>query len=80
MVQHILFAQRLLSERDKSAQERDKAKTKYDASCDEVENSKQKQERAFDEKNQEKLKRSYYQDILDMNNNKVLAHAPVAYP
>ncbi|KAF9108952.1 hypothetical protein BGX29_000040 [Mortierella sp. GBA35] len=67
---HVLFAQKLLSEREKSAQERDKAKTKYDASCEEVESSKSKQERAYDEKNQEKLKRSYYQDILDMNNNK----------
>ncbi|KAF9112165.1 SCF ubiquitin ligase complex subunit cdc4 [Mortierella sp. AM989] len=67
---HIQFAQKLLSERDKSAQERDKAKSKYDASCEEVESSKQKQERAYDERNQEKLKRSYYQDILDMNNNK----------
>ncbi|KAG0367239.1 hypothetical protein BGZ54_004196, partial [Gamsiella multidivaricata] len=67
---HIQFAQKLLSERDRSAQERDKAKSKYDASCEEVESSKQKQERAYDEKNQEKLKRSYYQDILDMNNNK----------
>ncbi|KAG0296963.1 hypothetical protein BGZ96_007999 [Linnemannia gamsii] len=67
---HVLFAQKLLAEREKSTQERDKAKAKYDTSCEEVENSKQKQERAFDEKNQEKLKRSYYQDILDMNNNK----------
>jgi hypothetical protein len=58
-------------ERDKSVQERDKAKTKYDTSCEEVETGKQKQERAFDEKNQEKLKKSYFQDILDMNNNKV---------
>ncbi|KAF9362966.1 hypothetical protein BGX34_005181 [Mortierella sp. NVP85] len=61
---------KLLTERDKSVQERDKAKAKYDASCEEVETSKQKQERAFDEKNQEKLKKSYFQDILDMNNNK----------
>ncbi|KAG0222948.1 hypothetical protein BGW41_005780 [Actinomortierella wolfii] len=67
---HIQFAQRLISERDKSSQERDKAKAKYDTSCEEVEAAKQKQERAYDEKNQEKLKRSYYQDILDMNNNK----------
>ncbi|KAF9573211.1 hypothetical protein EC968_008849 [Mortierella alpina] len=67
---HVQFAQKLLSERDKSAQERDKAKSRYDTSCEEVENSKQKQERAYDEKNQERLKRSYYQDILDMNNNK----------
>ncbi|KAF9933739.1 hypothetical protein FBU30_004540 [Linnemannia zychae] len=67
---HVQFAQKLLTERDKSSQERDKAKAKYDTSCEEVESSKQKQERAFDEKNQEKLKRSYYQDILDMNNNK----------
>ncbi|KAF9405191.1 hypothetical protein BGZ94_003713 [Podila epigama] len=67
---HIQFAQKLLSERDKSAQERDKAKARYDASCDEVESSKQKQERAYDERNQERLRRTYYQDILDMNNNK----------
>jgi len=70
-LQHIQFAQKLLAERDRSAQERDKAKTHYDASCDEVESSKQKQERAYDEKNQEKLRKTYYQDILDMNNNKV---------
>ncbi|KAF9895524.1 hypothetical protein BX616_009488, partial [Lobosporangium transversale] len=67
---HIQFAQKLLAERDRSAQERDKAKSKYDTSCEEVESAKQKQERAYDEKNQERLKRSYYQDILDMNNNK----------
>ncbi|KAF9379631.1 hypothetical protein CPB97_008860 [Podila verticillata] len=67
---HIQFAQKLLLERDRSAQERDKAKTRYDASCDEVESSKQKQERAYDERNQEKLRKTYFQDILDMNNNK----------
>ncbi|KAG0292801.1 hypothetical protein BGZ98_002458 [Dissophora globulifera] len=67
---HIQFAQKLLAERDRSAQERDKAKSKYDTSCEEVESSKQKQERAYDDRNHEKLKRAYYQDILDMNNNK----------
>ncbi|KAF9583613.1 hypothetical protein BGW38_009039 [Lunasporangiospora selenospora] len=67
---HIQFAQRLLAERDKSSLELDKAKQRYDTSCEEVESSKQKQERAYDERNQEKLKKSYYQDILDMNNNK----------
>ncbi|KAI9242515.1 MAG: hypothetical protein BYD32DRAFT_362651, partial [Podila humilis] len=55
---------------DARKKERDKAKTRYDASCDEVESSKQKQERAYDEKNQEKLRKTYFQDILDMNNNK----------
>ncbi|KAG0256464.1 hypothetical protein DFQ27_005706 [Actinomortierella ambigua] len=67
---HVQFAQKLMTERDKSSQERDKAKAKYDTSCEEVDSAKQKQERAYDERNQEKLKRSYYQDILDMNNNK----------
>ncbi|KAI7829549.1 hypothetical protein BC939DRAFT_509470, partial [Gamsiella multidivaricata] len=60
----------LAAKKDEARKKRDKAKSKYDASCEEVESSKQKQERAYDEKNQEKLKRSYYQDILDMNNNK----------
>ncbi|KAJ3042319.1 hypothetical protein HK097_002069 [Rhizophlyctis rosea] len=67
---HITFSHRLLAERDKIYEEKDKAKYKYDMSCDAVEAAKQKHNRAPDDKSAAKLKRSWHQEIVDLNNNK----------
>ncbi|CAG8725377.1 5701_t:CDS:2, partial [Ambispora leptoticha] len=67
---HMIFAQKLISDRDKIYAEKQKAKTRYDESCIEAQNSLQKQERALDEKTLEKLKKQSLQDEVDMRNNK----------
>ncbi|RKO83648.1 hypothetical protein BDK51DRAFT_34690 [Blyttiomyces helicus] len=69
---HILFSQRLLSERDKITSEKDKAKLKYDEACDAVEAAKNKHNRAPDDKTADKLKRIWHQEIVDLNNDKVV--------
>ncbi|KAJ3373119.1 hypothetical protein GGF31_001106 [Allomyces arbusculus] len=66
---HITFAAKLISEQERSLQEKDKAKIKYLQSCEDVEAAKIKYERA-DEKSQEKLKKIWHQQILEMNNAK----------
>ncbi|KNE71665.1 hypothetical protein AMAG_16220 [Allomyces macrogynus ATCC 38327] len=66
---HISFAAKLISEQERSLQEKDKAKIKYLQACEDVEAAKLKYERA-DEKSQEKLKKIWHQQILEMNNAK----------
>ncbi|CAG8434589.1 6981_t:CDS:10 [Ambispora gerdemannii] len=67
---HMIFAQKLVSDRDKIYAEKQKAKSRYDESCVEAQSSLQKQERAPDEKTLEKLKKQSIQDEVDMKNNK----------
>ncbi|KAJ3029947.1 hypothetical protein HDV00_009334 [Rhizophlyctis rosea] len=67
---HITFTQRLQTERDKIYDEKDKAKHKYDAACDAVEVAKQKHNRAPDDRTAGKLKRSWHQEIVDLQNHK----------
>lgn len=59
-----------LLEYDKLKQRADKYKMMYEATCYAVDMAKGKFERA-DEKQKEKMKRSWHQEILDMNNCKV---------
>ncbi|KAL2916688.1 Protein BZZ1 [Polyrhizophydium stewartii] len=67
---HLVFAQRLIVEREKTSVEVDKAHQRYDEACDLVESSKAKHDRNQDEKAKDKLKRVWHQEILDMNNAK----------
>ncbi|KAJ3286768.1 hypothetical protein HK104_008885 [Borealophlyctis nickersoniae] len=69
---HIAFSQRLIAERDKVYGEKDKAKYKYDESCDAVEAAKHKHNRAPDEKSAVKLKKQWHHEIVELNNNKNL--------
>ncbi|CAG8627980.1 13940_t:CDS:10, partial [Cetraspora pellucida] len=67
---HIMFAQKLKSDRDKIFNEMQKAKEHYYECCVEAQSSKQKQERAPDERILDKLRKQTLDDVVEMNNSK----------
>ncbi|KIY45574.1 hypothetical protein FISHEDRAFT_49111 [Fistulina hepatica ATCC 64428] len=66
----LLFYQRLLTERDKTYNERAKARVTYDADCEEVDALRQKQNRAQVEKHADKAASQLEQQRSDMLNRK----------
>ncbi|CAG8633452.1 10160_t:CDS:10 [Dentiscutata erythropus] len=67
---HMMFAQKLKSDRDKIYNETQKAKEHYYECCVEAQSSKQKQERAPDERLLEKLRKQTLDHVIEMNNSK----------
>ncbi|KAJ3332582.1 hypothetical protein HDU76_013759 [Blyttiomyces sp. JEL0837] len=67
---HLQFAQKLVTERERVYAEKERAKRIYDDACDIVEADKTRHDRAVDDKTQEKLKRQWHNDILELNNHK----------
>lgn len=60
-----------MKERDISFQEMDKLEAKFIAQSEVVSVSMQKVEKALDDKSQDRLKKQWHQEILEMNNDKV---------
>ncbi|KAI8621789.1 hypothetical protein BC830DRAFT_72783 [Chytriomyces sp. MP71] len=69
---HMLFSQKLASERDATYADKDKCKKNYDDACESVEAAKVRYDRATDDKSREKYKLAWHNEILDMNNCKNL--------
>ncbi|KAF0420928.1 FCH-domain-containing protein [Gigaspora margarita] len=67
---HMMFAQKLKSDRDKIYNETQKAKDHYYECCVEAQSSKQRQERAPDERLLEKLRKQTLDHVIEMNNSK----------
>jgi formin-binding protein 1 len=70
-MKHLAFLGQFLLEYDKLKQKVQKQQSLYQGSCYAVEMAKGKYERS-DEKSKEKTKRIWHQEILDMNNCKVV--------
>ncbi|KAJ7600812.1 hypothetical protein C8J56DRAFT_1074375 [Mycena floridula] len=68
----MLFFQRLLSDKDRTNVERQKAKTKYDEECAEVEAYRHKQGRSHDDRHADRIARQSEQQRNDMLNSKNL--------
>ncbi|KAJ3193492.1 hypothetical protein HK101_004737 [Irineochytrium annulatum] len=67
---HLIYAQKLIAEREKAFAEKDRAKKVYDDACDLVETAKSRHDRAADDKSREKLKKAWHQEIIQLNNSK----------
>jgi hypothetical protein len=65
------FVQKLIYEREKVYQEKDKAKLQFHQDSETVNSTKIKHDKTIDQKAKDKLKRQWHQYILDMNNSKV---------
>ncbi|KAJ3228320.1 hypothetical protein HK099_004313 [Clydaea vesicula] len=68
----ILFIQKLVQERDKIYHEQEEKKKAYDEACYNVEQAKLKYDRSMDEKQQDKAKKQFHLEIMEMNNQKNL--------